>query len=65
MRPDWERGITSALAEAVARLDGEEYVSTSVRMGTVKLNDGRHAEIHVFLSTNRDDFPVSKAQTEK
>jgi len=51
--------MTAALAKAQKRLEGDgpvSAVSTNVLLGTTTLDDGRPAQIQIFLTANPDDF---------
>jgi hypothetical protein len=54
--PNFEKGLTQALAEAVADYgkDGPT-VSANVRIGTMEIN-GEPAQIQLCVTTNPDDF---------
>lgn len=55
--PKYEHGLTEAVADIVSDLESSRMITDGTnRIGTIKLRDGRPAQIHVTVTTEQDEF---------
>lgn len=64
--PIFERPYTAEVAELIAGVDGHRLCSAiKSRVGSVKLDDGREAQIHLCLTTDKQDFLKKPTATKR
>lgn len=60
---DIEQNLEAEIGKLVADMDGERcVVQVKSRVGTVKLRDRRTAQIHLAITTDKDEF-LAKPRT--
>jgi len=55
--PKFEHGLTETLADILKDIKRSRMVTSGTnRLGTVKLDDGREAQIHLIVTTDETEF---------